>query len=191
MWGVNMAKAKITQIDYDTFSVVEQQKRMTEYGDKLIDVERIVKKPIDIWLIGNTGMTGKATGVHLHLSIVNLANGQYLDPEKYNYTEAPKEEPKPATKNGFLPARGYFCEGDKGPEIHAMCKFFATHYWGYFGNSRESAKLKLLGKNGDGNLFGPNLKAWVKDFQRRLGLAQDGCVGPITLGEMKALGFKY
>ncbi|MGN1205355.1 MAG: AlwI family type II restriction endonuclease [Eubacterium sp.] len=51
-----MAKAKITQIDYDTFSVLEQQKRMTEYGDKLIDVERIVKKPIDIWLIGNTGM---------------------------------------------------------------------------------------------------------------------------------------
>lgn len=105
--------------------------------------------------------------------------------------EPPKEEPKPATKNGFLPARGYYCFGDKGPEVHAMCKFFATHYWGYFGNSRQSAKLKLLGKNGDGNLFGPNLKAWVKDFQRRLGLAQDGCVGPITLGEMKALGFKY
>lgn len=56
MWGVNMAKAKITQLDIETYSVVEQQKRMTEYGEKLIDVERIVKKPIDIWLIGNTGM---------------------------------------------------------------------------------------------------------------------------------------
>lgn len=51
-----MAKAKITQLDFETYSVVEQQKRMTEYGKKLIDVERIVKKPIDIWLIGNTGM---------------------------------------------------------------------------------------------------------------------------------------
>ena len=51
-----MAKAKITQLDIETYSVVEQQKRMTEYGEKLIDVERIVKKPIDIWLIGNTGM---------------------------------------------------------------------------------------------------------------------------------------
>lgn len=51
-----MAKAKITQLDFETFSVVEQQKRITEYGEKLINVERIVKKPIDIWLIGNTGM---------------------------------------------------------------------------------------------------------------------------------------
>ena len=56
MWGVDMAKAKITQLDFETYSVVEQQKRMTEYGKKLIDVERIVIKPIDIWLIGNTGM---------------------------------------------------------------------------------------------------------------------------------------
>ena len=144
-------------------------------------------------LIGNTGMTGKATGVHLHLSIVNLANGQYLDPEAYNYTEPAPEQPKAeqTSKDGFFPEKGYYCEGDKGPEVHAMCKFFATHYWGYFGNSRESAKLKLLGKNGNGNLFGPNLKAWVKDFQRRLGLKQDGCIGPITLGQMKQLGFKY
>ena len=142
-------------------------------------------------LIGYTGMSGKATGVHLHLSIVNLTNGQYLDPEKYNYTEAPKEEPKPKQKDGFMHERGYYCFGDKGPEIHAMCKFFATNYWGYFGNSRESAKYKLLGSNGKGDLFGPNLKAWVTDFQRRLGLEKDGCVGPITLGEMRKLGFKY
>ena len=144
-------------------------------------------------LIGNTGMTGRATGVHLHLSIVDLSNGKYLDPEAFNYEEAPAETPKeePKQKDGFLPARGYFCEGDKGPEVHAMCKFFATNYWGYFGNSRESAKYKLLGSNGKGDLFGPNLKAWVTDFQRRLGLEKDGCVGPITLGEMRKLGFKY
>lgn len=144
-------------------------------------------------LIGNTGMTGRATGVHLHLSIVDLSNGKYLDPEAFNYEEAPAEAPKeePKQKDGFLPARGYFCEGDKGPEVHAMCKFFATNYWGYFGNSRETAKYKLLGKSGKGDLFGPYLKAWVADFQRRLGLKQDGCVGPITLKEMKDLGFRY
>ena len=144
-------------------------------------------------LIGKTGMSGRATGIHLHLGIVNLSNGQYLDPEKYNYTEPPKEEPKPKQekKNGFMHERGYYCKGDKGPEVYAMCKFFATNYWGYFGNSRETAKYKLLGKNGDGNYFGPYLESWVKDFQRRLGLKQDGCVGPITYGEMKKLGFKY
>lgn len=51
-----MAKAKITQVDYETYNVVESCKRMTEYGEKFYKVERIVKKPIDIWLIGNTGM---------------------------------------------------------------------------------------------------------------------------------------
>mgnify|MGYP000151207998 CR=1 FL=1 len=51
-----MAKTKIIRLDFETYSVVEQQKRMSEYGEKLIDIERIVKKPIDIWLIGNTGM---------------------------------------------------------------------------------------------------------------------------------------
>lgn len=48
MWGVNMAKTKIIRLDFETYSVVEQQKRMSEYGEKLIDIERIVKKPIDI-----------------------------------------------------------------------------------------------------------------------------------------------
>lgn len=105
--------------------------------------------------------------------------------------QPPKEEPKPKQKDGFMHERGYYCFGDKGPEVHAMCKFFATNYWGYFGNSRETAKYKLLGSNGKGDLFGPNLKAWVTDFQRRLGLEKDGCVGLITLGEMRKLGFKY
>ena len=47
---------KITQIDFETFSVVEQQKKVSERGEQVINNERIVKKPIDIWLIGNTGM---------------------------------------------------------------------------------------------------------------------------------------
>lgn len=51
-----MAKAKITQLGYETYNVVEKQKRMTKYGEKFMNVERIVKNPINIWLIGNTGM---------------------------------------------------------------------------------------------------------------------------------------
>lgn len=38
-------------------------------------------------LLGYTGMTGKATGVHLHLAIVDLANNTYVDPEKFDYKE--------------------------------------------------------------------------------------------------------
>ncbi len=37
-------------------------------------------------LLGYTGATGKATGIHLHLSVVNLADNKYLDPEEYAKT---------------------------------------------------------------------------------------------------------
>lgn len=42
--------------------------------------------------IGNTGMTGMATGVHLHLGIIDLATNSYIDPEKYDYQEPSNDE---------------------------------------------------------------------------------------------------
>ena len=36
--------------------------------------------------IGVTGMTGKATGIHLHLGIVDIATSCYIDPEEYAKT---------------------------------------------------------------------------------------------------------
>ena len=129
-------------------------------------------------LIGYTGMSGKATGIHLHLSIVNLANGQYLDPEAYNYSEAPIEE-------GFLPAKGYFCFGDKGDNVEKINDFYYNVFPGY------AKKLKRDAKNVKGPLFGNNTVAWTKEFQRRTGLKQDGCIGQITLAKMQENGFKY
>lgn len=40
-------------------------------------------------LLGYTGMTGKATGVHLHLGVKDLTTNNYEDPEKFakTYTE--------------------------------------------------------------------------------------------------------
>ncbi len=51
-----MAKDKIIQIDYDTYDVIERVKVMTEYGAKFVEHTRRVNHPVDIWLIGNTGM---------------------------------------------------------------------------------------------------------------------------------------
>lgn len=51
-----MAKSKIDKIDIDTYSVTETIKRVTEYGERLVEINRVVIDPIDIWLIGNTGM---------------------------------------------------------------------------------------------------------------------------------------
>ena len=36
--------------------------------------------------IGTTGKTGKATGIHLHLGIIDLKSNSYIDPEEYAKT---------------------------------------------------------------------------------------------------------
>lgn len=45
-------------------------------------------------ILGYTGKTGKATGIHLHLGIKKLSGGSYIDPEKWaknEYTAPPKK----------------------------------------------------------------------------------------------------
>lgn len=51
-----MAKDEIIQIDINTYRVTSREKVMTEYGERIKEVIRTVQNPIDIWLIGNTGM---------------------------------------------------------------------------------------------------------------------------------------
>ncbi len=51
-----MAKSEIIQIDANTYQVTDRVKVLTEYGEKIKELVRTVKNPIDIWLIGNTGM---------------------------------------------------------------------------------------------------------------------------------------
>ena len=36
-------------------------------------------------VLGTTGKSGKATGIHLHLGMKYLNNNEYVDPEKYDY----------------------------------------------------------------------------------------------------------
>lgn len=102
----------------------------------------------------------------------------------------PIETAKPSS-DSFLGARGYLKYGDKGPNINKICSFFANNFYGYFGNSKESARIKLVGKNGDGNFFGNYLKSWVIEFQKRTGLEPDGNIGPLTLNMMKKYKFTY
>nr|WP_051464723.1 hypothetical protein [Clostridium sp. 12(A)] len=51
-----MAKAEIIQIDENTYQVKEQKKIKTVDGEKIVEKIRIVVNPIEIWLIGNTGV---------------------------------------------------------------------------------------------------------------------------------------
>lgn len=129
-------------------------------------------------LLGYTGKTGKATGVHLHLGIWDLAKGCYINPEGFNYTEP--TTPKPATK------RNYYMKGDRGDYIKHLCYWFAENYWGYFCKSKKAAHNLL-----DGNLFGPYLEKWVKKFQANTGLVADGYIGPKTQAMLKKYHFNY
>lgn len=101
------------------------------------------------------------------------------------------EPPKPSASDNFLGSRGYLKFGDKGPNVNKICLFFANNFYGYFGNSKESARIKLAGKNNDGDFFGNYLKSWVMEFQKRTGLEQDGNIGPLTLSMMKKYKFTY
>ena len=125
-------------------------------------------------LLGYTGMTGKATGIHLHLSIYDLSKGCYVNPEGFNYTE-----PNTSSSTNFLGERGYFKLGDKHPNVGKIASFMRKTFPSY------TKKAAL------GNLYGPNLIASIKEFQRRTGLVADGCTGPKTLAKLVEYGFRY
>lgn len=79
---------------------------------------------------------------------------------------------EPTPTPGFLPARGYYTEGDCDNHVEMIDKFLAD---------------KTLG-----NYFGTYTKYAVMAFQHQYGLEEDGNIGPITLGKMKECGLnKY
>lgn len=126
--------------------------------------------------IGTTGMTGKATGIHLHLGIIDLSNNTYIDPEVYakSYTE-PCES---SNKDSFFDSNGYFGYGDNHENIGRIAEFMRRVF------------PKYTSKKALGNYYGKYIKASITEFQKRKGLEADGCVGPITLKALKEEGFK-
>ena len=83
------------------------------------------------------------------------------------------------TKNTFLPARGYFKRGDNNVNVGKIASFMRKTFPSY-------TKRAALG-----NLYGPNLIASIKEFQRRTGLVADGCTGKLTLAKLVQYGFRY
>lgn len=120
-------------------------------------------------ILGSTGKTGKATGIHLHLGMKYLNNNAYVDPEMYDYKEP----------NTFLHKRGYFKYLDYHKNIGKIAAFMYKTFPSY---TKKSAL---------GNLYGNNLKKAIVEFQRRSELVPDGFIGPITLEELEKYGFKY
>lgn len=75
--------AKYVKVDYPRIN-----KRFYHWHLDSISVKR-GQKVTKGTLLGYTGQTGLATGVHLHLGIIDLKNETYIDPEQYakEYTE--------------------------------------------------------------------------------------------------------
>lgn len=91
-----------------------------------------------------------------------------------------KPEPtKPNASDNFLGARGYIKLGDRGSNVEKIANFMYKTFPAY------TSKAAL------GNYYGPNIQKSIKEFQKRTGLEQDGCVGPITLKMLVKYGFKY
>lgn len=82
---------------------------------------------------------------------------------------------------GFLPAKGYWTQGDQDPRIGTLDAFLAKTFPGYF--PKEVGKLP-------GNYYGPTTTKWIREFQRRTGLVQDGSTGPLTYKKLQEFGFK-
>ena len=119
-----------------------------------------------------------------------------------NFEEVKAPDPVAPAASGFLPAKGYWKYGDKDARIGQLCQYFYDYFPAY------ATLLKRNKKNLLGNLFGDNLLAWVKEFQKRtsdeayqlLGNGQDkgkfiknyadGNVGKQTYTMLKKYGFK-
>lgn len=138
-------------------------------------IESTVNKPEEIFYV-NTKFTS--------IKNSNGINFKKISTNKVSETSS-------SSSSNFLGKRGYLKVGDSGENIHKLCQFFANNYYGYFGNTKKSAHDKLLGEKGNGDYFGPNLKAWVTEFQRRTGLEADGNVGPLTLKMLVRYRFRY
>lgn len=82
-------------------------------------------------------------------------------------------------KNGFLPAKGYWCRYDQDERVAKLADFMYKTFPAY------------TNKKALGSLYGDNLWKSIKEFQKRTGLYPDGNTGKITYSKLKEYGFKY
>ena len=93
----------------------------------------------------------------------------------------------PAPKPTPAPSAHVVKRGDTGVEVAHIQQFLRNNFPAYRFSVRYRIGV-LIGVDGD---FGPQTEAWVKEFQRRTNLEQDGVVGPLTFAQLRKYGYAY
>ena len=167
---------KIVVLDHGTLTdKYGADRTLTNYGHmSRIDVapgERVTAGQV----IGRTGKTGNATGVHAHIGV--RFNGKYSDPARWLKNKgvvpgqtaplkaAAKPKPVPAAPKGKTYRNLSKRNKSRGADVRAV-----------------SAALRRQGYKWqkDTSTFTAQLDVNVRDFQRRTGLWEDGVAGKIT-----------
>lgn len=152
-------------------------------SDKVL--KSLIKLVADIGKRNNLGTLVKGKNVTWHSMYANTnCPGAYLlSKMDYIISEAnkinfPKKSVNTSKTTSFFPKKGYFSLGDTHENVGKIASFMYKVFPSY---TKKSAL---------GNYYGKNIQASIKEFQRRTKLEADGCVGPITLKELKKYGFK-
>lgn len=78
-------------------------------------------------------------------------------------------------------------KGDSGDQVRWIQNFFRDVFPAY----RDTVLFRRGYNIVPDGVYGDQTVAWVKEFQRRTGLTQDGIVGPKTLEKLRQYGYKH
>lgn len=107
-------------------------------------------------VLGHTGRTGRATGIHLHLGVKRLSGGGYIDPEAWSKNEykQPSTAAKPAYKPGNYEVTAEVLNVRIQPTVKADIVPFAK-----LSADAKAKILKLTGKKVSGYVKGLKFSA--------------------------------
>lgn len=159
---VKLARAgRLPHLRYVIFN-----KRIWHKRDNFVTRTYTGSNPHDKHMHVNSDFTqaaDSATGVNWHLTDLGA--------------KAPTA-PKPTTS--------VLKEGAKGAEVRKLQDFLRRVFPSY--RSEVSVKRNsVISVDAD---FGKQTTAWVKEFQQRTGLKQDGIVGPATWSKLRGFGYR-